>query len=540
MTTKNPDKSAYILSMLIHLIVLAGISLRSFHFIYNRSLWMDEVYLCSTFIKTSYSHLATAALDYGQKAPIGFLWLVKLSVDLFGYTEMVLRSIPFIAGIVSILIFYQVCKYFLSKAGQIVALSIFCFAPALIYHSVEIKQYSMECLATVVALYLYVCYAHKITLKNNLCWGIFGALMIWFSFPIIFILAGIIGGISLNYLLKRDWKSLLPKLIPFSIWILSFAVNYFFFTKKHADPSNWVVYFFKTYDNFMPFPPHSAAELKWYPRNYLQMLDYPLGLIWNFKETSSNSLIVLLQCALPSIVLFSGIYSLYKKNIQFFYVLTFPIVLMFLASGLLLYPIIERFWVFISPIFILFIAYGFEFYRQKIKLTYGALILVVAIVASPVMQSIYYLAMPIKFYKHKKSFMKEALLNVNDHFKQGDVVYNYWNNAPGYKVYQHILNLKYTAIQGQDFRKTARDHTDYNQKLNKDFTKFKGKKRVWLIYNKQFLTDIGDKIDDPDWYYKTNVSPGKNLFNEFNKIGKPVWNFVYSDITIYLFEIEGF
>ena len=103
----------YRFKAILIIILLVGSAIRLFHFINNRSLWMDEIYLCSGFVHMNYLELASNILDYQQKAPIGFLWMVKLCTDLFGYHEMSLRTIPLIAGIVSLFLFADVCKYYL-------------------------------------------------------------------------------------------------------------------------------------------------------------------------------------------------------------------------------------------------------------------------------------------------------------------------------------------------------------------------------------------------------------------------------------------
>jgi hypothetical protein len=72
------------INVVILLICVTGVLLRLFHYFYNRSLWMDEIYLSSSFLHFNYTELATTVLDHDQKAPLGFLWLVKLAVDLFG------------------------------------------------------------------------------------------------------------------------------------------------------------------------------------------------------------------------------------------------------------------------------------------------------------------------------------------------------------------------------------------------------------------------------------------------------------------------
>ena len=522
------------------IIIFIGIGLRVFHYLYNRSLWMDEVYLSSSLSHLSYLDLATRVLDYEQKAPIGFLWMVKLCVNLFGYNEMALRLIPLISGIVSLFLFAKTCRYFLKPGGQLLAIMIFSLAPALIYHTVEIKQYSIECLSTIIAIYLFTIYDDRDEWKYKVKWGIFGSIIIWFSFSVIFVLAGFAISLSINHFIKKNWNRLIKNILPFSLWLISFIINYLFFTHKHAE-SQWIVYFFKVYENFMPFPPHTMGQLKWFPKNFIDMLDYPLGLYMNLKDTTNNTILNYITLPLvPATLFFSGIYSLFTYNKRIFYILISPVLFMCIASGLLLYPLVERFWVFIAPIFIIFISIGFEYFQVKIKSKTSLWIIIILVIAAPIIQSSYSIFKPQKFYKHKKSFERESLMYVYTHLKEGDAVYNYWNNAPGYSVYKHIFDFEFKVLEGNDFRKKSKSLSHYNANLQQDFIRFKGCKRVWVICNNQFLTDIGDKVDSPLWYYKNKLAPNDNLFQQLTLIAKPIRKFVNSDITIYLFEDTPF
>ena len=533
---KNFFEPNYRFKAIFIIILLIGSAIRLFHFINNRSLWMDEIYLCSSFAHMDYLELASNVLDYQQKAPIGFLWMVKLCTDLFGYHEMSLRLIPLIAGVVSLILFVDVGKFYLKPLPLLIAVGIFAFSPALAYHSVESKQYSTECLATILALLLFLRYQSKTGITDKVYWGIFGGLLLWFSFSVIFILAGIAFGLTLFDIIKKDRKSLFLNATAFCIWLISFSINYILFTHKHAD-SEWVVYFFKLYDNFMPFPPLTLRQLKWFPRNFYDLMDYPLGMVWNLKGFDPHFYIKLISIPfVPILCFFIGIFEIYRNNRKSFYVFTFSILFMLIASGLYLYPLLERFWVFISPVFILFIATGFQYVQQKVRSTRISGALFMLIIIGPFIQSIYYIYQPVFFYKHKKSFEKECLSYINDNFIAGDAVYNYWNNAPGYKVYKHILKLCYTAVEGKDYRKTSPDRSVYNNKLHKEFTKFLGSKRVWIICNTMFLTDIGDKAEDPMWYYRSKLRPADNLVQQLSKLGKLVLIKKTADITVYLFE----
>ncbi|WP_316736899.1 glycosyltransferase family 39 protein [Pedobacter aquatilis] len=521
----------------IYLLIGIGILIRLFHFFYNRSLWMDEVYLSTSIVKMKLADLISSPLYYQQKAPIGFLFVVKIITTIFGDRETALRLIPLISGIISMFLFIPISKYFLKGFAPLLALGILCLSPALVYHSVEIKQYSTELLGTMLSLYFYIKLKDKKEIKSLIIWGLAGAIILWFSYSSIFILAGIGIALSLNYLLQKEWKALGLTLIPSFIWLASFIINYVLFTHKHAE-SEWIAYWFRAYHNFMPLPPKSISDLKWFAVNIYRMLDYPLGLLWNFIHISSNQTIsmILKMPFLPILFLFTGIYTTVNKNFTEMLILSLPILLMFLASGLELYPLTERFWVFISPIFIIIIAEGYNFIctffnSKKIKIVLIALILI-----GPLILSVQSILEPQTFFVHKKSFQREALEYLNNQYQNGDAVYIYWNNLPGYRLYKEIYHYKFEGIEGSDQRKNSTNYENYFHNLRNDFIKFKNKKRVWVVFNSQFLTDIGDKIDEPKWYYNKNSSPNQHLINELVKQYVVRKKHITKDVTVLLLE----
>lgn len=525
------------LNVLLVIFILLGFATRLFHFFYNRSLWMDEVYLSSSLIKMNYSQLITGPLDYQQKAPIGFLLFVKFFVNLFGKNEISLRLFPLICGFLSTILFVPIAKYFLKDIPAILAVGILCLSPAIIYHSVEIKQYSTELLGTILCFNFLIKYKDRNEIKDLFTWGILGSIILWFSYSSIFILAGFGIGLSLIYLIKKEWKIFFVSLIPFSLWLLSFVLNYFLFTHKHAE-SQWIAYWFRAYQNFMPFPPKSVEDVKWFATNLYRMMDYPLGLLWNFSGVSSHQALnmVLKMPFLPIILLGLGIFAFFKRNASKAVILLVPIVLMFLASGIELYPLTERFWVFISPVFIIFIASGLSFITDKFKLRFTSFLLFILLLIGPLTGAISSVIYPENFYSHKKSFQRESLQFINERYKINDAVYIYWNDLPGYKLYKKMYNFRFTAIEGTDLRLASTGFVDYYQKLNVDFNKFSNNKRVWVVYNTQFLTDIGDKIDEPKWYYEKKSTPTQHLINEFLKTYKPIKIYRSKDVTVYLLE----
>ena len=60
-------------------IILIGIVLRLRQYLLNRSLWADEASLAMNLVTRNFGEL-TQLLDYHQAAPIGFLFIEKLSI----------------------------------------------------------------------------------------------------------------------------------------------------------------------------------------------------------------------------------------------------------------------------------------------------------------------------------------------------------------------------------------------------------------------------------------------------------------------------
>lgn len=538
--SKSKTQSQGSNTTLFYAIFAAGVGIRLFHLIYNRSLWMDEVYLSTSLVKMSANELVSNSLYYQQKAPIGFLLATKLFVNVFGNKEIFLRIFPLISGLLSMLIFIPVSRFFLKNQAALLAFTIFCLSPALVYHSVEIKQYSTELLGTVLSLFLFIKFKEEKYINSLLFWGIAGGTILWFSYASIFVLGGIGIGSSVYNLSKKNWKVFFISLIPFSIWLISFVVNYLLFTHQHAE-SQWIVYWFRAYDNFMPFPPKSIGDLKWFAMNFYRMLDYPLGLLWNFGAvTKYQGLNMILKMpVLPILLLVIGFYAtIKKKNAETFLILLIPIALTFLASGLELYPLTERFWVFISPIFLIILGIGFEYFSFKLKSKLLSNLIFSLLIIGPVFGSIDSFTNTKNFYIHKKSFQREALSYLNKNYSKDDAVYIYWNNLPGFRLYNEMYKYNFKAIEGTDHRNNSKNYEEYYQNLRNDFNEIFKYKRVWVVYNTQFLTDIGDRIDTPEWYYTKDLSPSDHLLNELLKTYTPLKKYVTKDIAVYLLELK--
>jgi uncharacterized membrane protein len=534
----RPKKQAAKARFFLYAILTLGISFRLFHFIHNRSLWLDEIYVSLNVISADFQQLTSPLLEYQQKAPIGFLWMVKCSVLLFGNQEQALRLIPFLCGIAALICFIPVCRYWLKPAGQMAAIGMMAFAPPLIYHSVEVKQYSMELLATVLCLWLYIRFYDKRELKSRLLWGTSGALILWFSYSSVFILTGIGAAVCLSLIANKDWKSLWKMSVPFSMWFSSFVIHYALITSKQVD-QQWLLYWFRHYNSFMPLPLWSANTAKWLVQHLYTMLDYPLGLLWNFNTADSTVLRIIMKMSfIPIILTLAGAYAFLKTDKRALVLLIMPLLLTLAASGAERYPFFERLLVFLSPLIILFIARGCDQAIKSLPVLRSSQFIIPALLfIGGFSASAANVVDPGDFGRYKKSYQKEALLYIDKNYREGDLVYLYWNMDYGYRYYKKAYNLRYNAIEGSDMKFASANPEDYMNKLERDLILLKGKRRVWVVYNKKLWNDIGEIESKPDWYNKSE--PGEFLYDELSHRALEKESFKLDEVNVHLFDFSA-
>ena len=89
---------------------------------------------------------------------------------IFGNSEVVLRFIPALLGVLTIPLIYLVGKEFMDRNVGIIAAAAFAFSPFLIFYSQEARAYSM--------MLFFVTFCHGFLfqgLKNNaMNWALFG------------------------------------------------------------------------------------------------------------------------------------------------------------------------------------------------------------------------------------------------------------------------------------------------------------------------------------------------------------------------------
>ncbi len=125
--------------------VLIGLAavLRVRQWLFGRGMWGDELFIAHN-IQARNFKLMLLPLDYSQSAPVGWLWLQRIVLLVFGGGEQALRLVPLLFG----LALTPLVAYFgwrlMSRPAAWAAVALVAFAPELIGFSNQVKQYSSE------------------------------------------------------------------------------------------------------------------------------------------------------------------------------------------------------------------------------------------------------------------------------------------------------------------------------------------------------------------------------------------------------------
>lgn len=492
-------------NFLAWVLICIGILLRVFQYVFSKSLWLDESFLALNIVNKSFPELLKP-LDYNQVTPIGFLFIEKLSVQLFGNNEYILRMFPFICGIISIFLFFKIAKHLLGKEAFLIALTLFSLSGYLICYSAQVKQYSID-VTTILFLYAITVYFQSQRLKINhiASFGIIGATIIWFSHPSAFALASIGICLSLFSLKRKEWIRIGQLSIVYTIWLLSFTVFYLITCHNDTSTGNIETMQHAWAGGFTPFPPTSLSDIRWFISTFFNIFKNPIGL--HFAGIASLTFII-------------GCISMFSKNKQWFFLLLSPVLITLIASGFHLYPFRGRLLLFIVPILLLFIAEGTESIINKTRNNFPiiGIMFLCLLLSQPILKTGYNL-MTQNIYRLRPVEDIKPVMNYLKKWKnKEDILYLYHASQFAFKYYAKQFGFDDEYTIGINSRGTLGNYT-------KDLDKLRGNKRVWLVFSHVYK---GKGIDEEKFFLYYLDSVGKRI-NHYKSDGA----------AIYLYDLSG-
>ena len=332
--------------VLLCLTFLLGIFLRTKLFLAKGVFEDDECRLALSLLEIHHFKDFFLPLSDAQSAPPFFTLLSLGITKIFGYQELALKTIPYLAGLGSIFLFYKLCKNYLQNRWvMLFGCFIFSINETLISFATTFKQYSTDILVSLLCLLILPKLKLERLSKKQLFLLITAlALLPLFSIPSVFFIGTFfILNIYKNIKNKISLKRILACIIPFCVVL---GLFYYFDLRQSSINMNAV---FPEYwsDGFWDFSLKELIRL----------------LVLNFKfYFYPNSL------TLATIILFfAGIWAYVKKqSIQGFFLICMFIFV--LAAALIkIYPFANRVGLYFLPVVLLLTLKPLEI-RNKIVL----------------------------------------------------------------------------------------------------------------------------------------------------------------------------
>jgi hypothetical protein len=487
-----------VLSVLAASAVTLGILVRVVQWFFNRSLWLDEIGLAQTLFERSYAGLFQPLGDM-QSAPPAFLVVSKGLTQVMGTDEQVLRAVPLLAGISSLYLFHVLARKWLPRDRALGALAVFALLHPLIYYSTEFKPYSSDVTVT-LGLYLIALHYDRrnLTPSAALTFGAIGAAALWWSFPSVFVLAGIGAALGMSAVWRRDWRRAALLATSFAFWVSSFSLYYLLILRTASQDPELAEFWQSA---FMPLPA-GLDTLEWLYRNVAPMFANPGG----FDRSGLAGWLCLLGCAA---LLFKD-----RKKLAF---LVLPFCFVLIASAFEKYPFRERLLLFLVPSMLLLIIEGIGAIQEKVG-RYGPIIAVVLLGVlgyGPVRLAGYHVSHPVW-----REETKPVLAYIRSNWQKGDRMYVYYAGRRSFWYYGPAFGFgPEDAVIGSESRK---DLEVYRRELDR----FKGEQRVWIYFAHilareeafivSHLNSLGvqklfyEATDAKAYLYDCRASPGRN------------------------------
>ena len=332
------------ISVLLSLVFLTlGITLRLWYYLDARSLFIDEANLALNISELPY-HRFFQPLLYDQYAPPLFMVFSKGAVQLLGNHEWALRLWPLIGGILILFTFLRLNKKLhLATAICWFPLAMAALSPFLLRFATELKQYSTDgALALGIILLALELPPEKMKNRHYWIWAFAGALSLWLSMPVVFLLCGVGTYYFYHFIRQRNGKALFVLSLVGAVWALSFAVLYITVLKAGIDRP-----VLQTYHSAYFFP----VQL-WETGAWKQLGGIFYGLLSPALGFTVAGLIIGIG------LLLWGSYRLFQQQTGFFILIVLPILACFSAAACQLFSLIPRVSLFLMPLFLMLATYG--------------------------------------------------------------------------------------------------------------------------------------------------------------------------------------
>lgn len=441
-------------------LVVAGAALRIFQYASDTSLWFDELSIVRNLVHRSETRLLMEPLGDQQVAPVGFMVAEKAISRALGEGDLAFRFLLLPVGLAALVLFLWLAERLLDGHAVPFAVAMFAIGAPFIRYSAEIKQYGID-IAGVIALSLI---ALKLrdpdsTAARCVLGGIAGAILVWFSQPAAFALAGIGAALLLAWLRDRDPGTRRALLVTVSIWaVAAAAATIVAFRRVTPETRAYMYEFWRIRNSFFPWPFQKAGDALWLWDRILELFSDPTVLRYRWPALYGGLVIL-------------GLIVMWRRNRFGALVLLGPFSVAVLAAVAQQFPLKTRVALYLLPILVLAVAEGAEWLRRQASrlhpLAGGA-----CMAALLVVPALAFVQRPPPYWVEDH---KTALAFLQEHRQPGDDVLVF--------AYELEAVERYGAQYGlapDDYQLGACSRDDGRVFL-RDVDRYRGRRRVWLV-----------------------------------------------------------
>ncbi|MFP4082413.1 MAG: glycosyltransferase family 39 protein [Candidatus Aminicenantes bacterium] len=437
------------------LILAAAIFIR-FQNLGERSLWLDEAWVANAVSEDSLSALAESSFH----APLFFVLAVHVLITFFGNNEFVLRLLPCLFGIGTLVVFYWIIRKHTGKTAALLSLLLLSFSPHAVRYSQELKQYTSAMFFAILLVYLC---ERVVSHDKNRDWTgliLFSILGIGFDHSLAFMVPAVFLVLLLSLPLEKYWK----KILASGSVVFIFSLFFFLFHLRHQISESLV----SAQSYWLPYYPRTTSPgvfLKWLSRSFVKMFDF-------FSVPYFYLSLVIMVIGL----------SLFYKNSKkrFLIYILLPPLLVLAASFLRRYPFGgSRLMLFAAPLLYLSFAKGLDFMFIKLRtsrMLIPLFLLAVLMVVPPVSQFIHTAKHPVSFEE-----MRPLLRKLEKRIHPGDKIYVYYGALEAFKYYSRT---RYPDLRDKQNVFWGEYHRDNPSQYVRELEKFLDKDtRLWVVFS---------------------------------------------------------
>ncbi len=465
----------------LYFIIFLGLILRVLYL--NQSLWLDEAISVLAARDFSYYGIIFDFLRIDNHPPLFYL-LLRFWGSIFGFTDLALRFLPVILGVLLIYPIYRITENITAnKNSAFVAALLTATSPILVYYSQEIRMYILITLLCALQIYL-------ITLKkDNLskwilislvnCLLFFSDYITVFFFPVLILYPLILKDFNL---LRKIILSLIPLGVLFTFWFPQF--------NQQIIKNNELVSLFPKWEAVI-----GGASIK---NLIIAWAKFILGRISFEPKLFYYGLV-----GIFSLPVLAGIYNAarnVKKYLLIWLWFIFPVISGFLFSFYI--PVFNYFrFIFVVPALLILIALGLRDMKRNIM----RLVLGLIVLGNIIGLSIYYFDP-----SQQRENWRQAVSFIEQNAKFDDIViFEFREEVAPYRFYKKNIVDSTGALDS---------YTANRQKTeNKLMQNIQNKNGIFYF---EYLRDLSDPERIVEQKLQSEGFNKKDVYNDFHNIGQ--------------------